>query len=485
MSDVVNPLEKVVREAQAQGPVAEPSSLLGALASLENPIAGLADGDQTTSLIEAIHNEFPIIRNARRTRDALDPSDTSQWASLIRWFLLELRQWQYAQDPRLHKLTAIFLVAQASDWDNRLWSLVPEEFANNPELIQCLKALIKTFQVSTTVPASSAPIWEREVAEKFKVADAAGDWVEITIGLKSFEHRLLPQSLLVQSIRCLYRCGTNHLVDALADLRQTIVALQVANALSVDQCLDLSVASDNPYIQFASMHRTFSGRQQKLSPSEQQLATTLLLKVASDGPRWRAWMRVFNAYPVRYPSLQVPLGHALAEVPEAAIESYVNEVVLLVKPALLDPGRQIVADCLRAFRAKADPQRRNLLWSRVYHRWSTWNFGQANSNPHLFLIACSDFDYGVVAFACECMKDINRTKTINDIREELQTLDDKWYASATDILTAWNRLVSRFQPYAHASQVVASGEDWLNEANPYLPFDPSKNEYLMMKYKLT
>lgn len=365
---------------------------------------------------------------------------------------------------------------------NQLWSLVSEEIANNPQLVQCLKALIKTFQVSTTIPAS-APIWEREVADNFKVADAAGDWVEVINWLRFFEDRLLPQCLLVQSIRCLYTCGINHLVDALVDLRQTIPALQIAKALSINQCLGLSVASDNPYIQFASMLRTFSKRQQKLSPTERQLATTLLLKVASDGPRWLAWMRVFNAYPVRYPAVQVPLGHALAQVPDLEVENYVNEVVLSPKLGLKDEARRITTECLSAFRAIASAERKTLLWSRVYDRWLTWNFRQPNSNLHLFWIVCSDFDYGVVAYACECLNEADRTKAVDDIREELAHLDEKWHASATDILTAWNKLLSKFQPYAHASQVITNSGDWLNEVNPYLPWDPSTNGYLMMKYR--
>jgi hypothetical protein len=92
MSDAVHALGEVVREAKLQGPVAEPAALLRVLAPLEKPITGLTDVDQTINLIEAVHSEFPVIRNARHTRDSLDRSDASKWASLIRWFLSELRQ---------------------------------------------------------------------------------------------------------------------------------------------------------------------------------------------------------------------------------------------------------------------------------------------------------------------------------------------------------------------------------------------------------
>lgn len=90
----------------------------------------------------------------------------------------------------------------------------------------------------------------------------------------------------------------------------------------------------------------------------------------------------------------------------------------------------------------------------------------------------------MVAFACECMSDDDRTKVMNTVRSELQVLEDRWHASVTDIVTAWNRLLSQFQPYAHASHAIITGEDWLLETKTCLPFDPSTDEYLVMKYKM-
>ena len=91
--------------------------------------------------------------------------------------------------------------------------------------------------------------------------------------------------------------------------------------------------------------------------------SALLLKVANDAPRWIAWMRVFNGYPVRYPVLQMPLGHALADMPQAAVEAYVDAIVLNVKATRPDPNRQSVAACLRAFRTKATVARQS-GWKR-------------------------------------------------------------------------------------------------------------------------
>ena len=41
--------------------------------------------------------------------------------------------------------------------------------------------------------------------------------------------------------------------------------------------------------------------------------------------------------------------------------------------------------------------------------------------------------------------------------------DGDWHPSLTDIITNWNRLLSRLHPYALASAVAKNGEDWLTE----------------------
>jgi hypothetical protein len=96
----------------------------------------------------------------------------------------------------------------------------------------------------------------------------------------------------------------------------------------------------------------------------------------------------------------------------------------------------------------------------------------------------SDLDYAVVAYACECMDEVARNSAMNSIRAELQTLENLWHASFTDILTCWNRLLSQFQPYAHATFIADTGQDWLPETRTYFAFDPVANAYMQLMYRV-
>jgi hypothetical protein len=224
-------------------------------------------------------------------------------------------------------------------------------------------------------------------------------------------------------------------------------------------------------------------RIRQLADNDQYLLTELLLKVANDSARWAAWMQVFNAYPVRYPALQAPLGRALAKARDAAIDSYVRSIWLHAKQPQPDPGRRSVAECLREFCINASPERHATLWTLAHKRWLDWCFNKADPNQHVLGINWCDLDYALVAYATECMDEATRNQTMESIRAELLTLEHHWHESFTDILTSWNRLLSQFQPYAHATFVAKNGGDWLPETKTYLPFEPSQNDYLMMMYR--
>jgi hypothetical protein len=269
---------------------------------------------------------------------------------------------------------------------------------------------------------------------------------------------------------------------------QTVIALQIARALRVDQCLAVAVRSRNPYVEFAAVHQTVSGRPalSELAPGDQHALTTVLLKIAADEPRWRAWMSVFNTFPVQRPALQAPLGVALAQAPDTAIDPYVNAIMLFpksVKQSPPDPNRRCIASCLREFRARAATDRRALLWTKAYDRWRTWDFDRANAQTHLVEICRSDLDYAIVGFASECLDDVGRAGMFRELFERLRTFENIWHASISDCLSEFRRIMSTYQPFAQATHALQSGDDWLTETKVHFPFVPSESEYLMMRYQ--
>jgi hypothetical protein len=490
-------LAKALRDAAQDGEVVAPSELIAAIAKLEKPLQVLQDSDEAQGVFEAFDKEFGFIRfsfmnNSAIPKTEIQPADQIRYASLLRWLIRELRTLRQADDERHDKIVAAFIVAQMCDSNSGLWDLLPNEIGENVDLLDYLKGLIASFAIAFNArPGAQVPIWEGEAVEAFKRADTEGDWAAVIWGWEQFRYQLFfANTLQMQSVRLLYRYSFARLIEGSSNLRQTPVAMQLAGVLTVEQRLRLAIGSDNPHVQIAAMYRTLTDdrRPQSFTDSNSTLLIELLLKVANDTSRWAAWMKIFAGYP----AINSPLGQALAKVPDSAIDGYINSIRLYPKliqplqPALApDTGRRSVAECLQEFRANATPDRRKALWTCAHGRWLQWDFNLADSNQHLTAISRSDLDYALVGYASECMDETEREAALNSILAKVQTLEHHWHASLTDILSGWYRLLSQFQPYGHACNIVANGEDWLAEVRVYFPFEPSQNRYLMMMYNMT
>lgn len=487
MSGRAYSISEIVKEAGRAGPESEPAQLLKLLAGLDNPVLSISDPNQVLHFLVSLYDEFPHLRAVETSDRPIQSSERSELSALLRWLIRELRHCGHSADARGVRFAGCFIVAQAFDHNKQLWPLLPEDLGNNQKLCDALKGFIGSFSIThSSRNPDECPIWETEALERFKLADARGDWREIAESWQPFRLLMNDGLLQRQAVRCLFRCGTRHLVEATVELRQTAVAMQIASVLNTNQRLELAVACTNRYMQFACIYQTLCGQESKerLSTQEEGLLTQLLINVAADDQQWCAWMQVFNKYPVRYPALQKSLGDALAQISEVAIEAYVNSIPLRRLPANPDAGRDCVAKCLRTFRGSASSKCRVMLWTRAHDRWIKWNFDQADPAVNLTSVNWSELDYALVGFACEVMDDVTRTTAMDKVCHELQELDHVWHVSETHARSAWNRLFSQYQPYAHAFQCLTAGRDWLVEDRIYWPFDPEKEKYLAIKYSI-
>jgi hypothetical protein len=482
-------LAEAAREALHAGEVATPTKLIALMAGLDHPLQALLDMYKSHDLFAAFDQDFGFIRfsftNFALVPDAQIQVNRPRYAALLRWLISELRQWRRAEDLRFAKLVAAIVAAQVCDIGNALWALLPDDIADNTDLVGSLKALFASFDVTFTPQEGAAPpIWETEAVEAFRRADAGGDWTTIIRLWRQFPPNFA-NALETETMRFLHRYDRSNLVASLANLRKTTVAMRIAEVFAAEERLALAIASDNPRFQLASAYRTLvDGRGvtlQHLSDEDASRLTELLIKVADDDSRWSAWMMAL----VRYPAMQKPLGHALARVPTAALDGYVNSFSpLLPKSNNVEEGRRNITESMRVFHASAAPERRVALWTIAYKRWLAWAFNAADLNQHLTAINWSDLDYAIVGYALECLDEAARVEAIIALCREMERLEYRWHASHTDMLMVWYRLLSQLQPYAHASTVAKTGGDWLPQFGFSLPPVLLQDKYLAVMYNM-
>jgi hypothetical protein len=474
-------LSFVLIEAKKFGDELAPTELLNTLLKHSEPINALSNMDQCNEIFEALRIQFGFLDFISETNQHLSTEENNKLVALLRWLIREFQDWQKEGDNSYHKLTALFVVSQYyCDLDNTFWSQFPAELENNLRLINALEELIGKYSINFTARSSeTVPIWEKEAVDKFQQANSQGDWLCLADMWQQFEDVVVPSIFCEQTIQCQYQFGFDSLIKASSGIQHIVTAVQITKTLTIIQRLKLALASDNPYIQFASVYQTVSHRYEKkhLTNEEQQLLTQLLVKIAKDESLWVQWMKVFNRYPLRYPEMQVPLGQALAIAPYPAIKEYVNAIGI---STISHNSRLHVSECLRSFRSISELERQNYLWELAYHRWSEWQFEEADLDKCLFEVAFSELDYAVVGYIVNCMTESERDEVINAIYDKLDGLQNIWFTSHTDYQTEFNRLLSRLQPYLYARSMNNTSEDWLLIEKQYYPFDPKENRYVVM-----
>jgi hypothetical protein len=486
MEEAVNTEELVawaLGEAGTLGAEFEPTDLLTTVSKDADPLTALGT-EQANAYFECASETFGFLDAHRTTKKPPTPDEKVRLVGLMRWLVRQLTAWRSADDPKRHRLAAFMVLARYCELNGAFWQNIPNSAGLNVELMRELSGRLAGLKVDIASDGrSSRPISDKEVVEGFRKADAEGKWVELAARWHQLGG-LMPGNVLVsQAVKCLQRFDPNELAKAVSGMRGTVLTMQVVAPLTIAEGLALAIESRNPYVEFAAALRALPPKPsaEATEPTVQQLVAQLLCAVAGDGARWAQWMDGFNRYPLRYPTLQSPLGIALAAVPEVALEAYVDSIALNTGAG---EDRKLVAECLRAFHSSASAVRREKLWRLAHKRWSNWNFGRGDPAHKLTQIGYSQLDYAIVGYAVECLDPVERAEIDRRLMGELSSLPDKWHASYVDFVSESFRLLSLRQPYAHAA-IIKPGDDWLRAGSYLLPFDPKIRRYEAMQYGLS
>ncbi len=485
MMEPPDPVTVALAEAVTAGPEFVPVDLLDVVHTESDPIAALHDRDRANAIFAPMQRDLGFLPTGRVTRKPPSREEQDRLTGLVRWMIREFNDWTPAIDPQGRRLAALFTATVYCNRNGSFWPGFALRIRVNPTLVGELERRLGAFQFSISASGlGPTPISDAETIDRFNAADAAGDWVTIASDWPRLGDNLLlfPDAFVSQAVRYLHEFARDALGRALDRVRRTPPMMVLLSSLSVAESFTLAVASMNPYVRFGSVFRLFQQRRRHrtaMSPDEENLLAQLFIAVAANPTEWGQWMHALNRYPVRHPEIQKPLGRALAQGPDTALEPYVHAINLTT----LGTGRDAISDCLRAFRAEAPPSHRRTLWSLAHERWARWNFAAAQNPEHLSKVSRCELDYAVVGYAVECMDFQERSRKYASLTAELLSLPTKWHASVTEFTSAANRILSVLQPYAFAGQ-IGPDEDWLIPQNSLmLPFDPQNDRYSTMLYK--
>lgn len=464
-------VSSLLQDSKADGPHSEPAKLLRRMQNLPNPLQSMGGPDYAATILGSLAEEFSFVTLGLTVPEQLTVEHRERWVELLRWFWQGLESWKASTDPYYYQLAALLAVADYCDFRATEWAAMPDSVGDNSGLMDKLVELHGRFVSSFAAPAGARePLWERETVERFVLAEKQNDWLTVSELWHAFENSIYVNSFQTQLVKCLCRFDSHRLLAAFEGVDSFGTAFVSAATLTVRDRLKVSASIGNAKVRFAGVFSVFHAwpRIHALDEDEQSLLTSAILAATADQPEWTNWMAAFNRFPLRYPLMQTALGRALAECSDERLKAYVESVHLFAGRA---GSRDAVGACLHAFAAAASPDRRRLMWTLAFERWSAWNFG-VKENQNMFNIAWSDFDYAIVAYCLECLDEEARRKEEHVIVQGIRTVEDRWHRSFTDFVTEWNRLLSILQPYAHANNVLENGISHLSSGH-YSISDPS------------
>jgi hypothetical protein len=276
-------------------------------------------------------------------------------------------------------------------------------------------------------------------------------------------------------IHCLWQWAPTQLVTFTNQVNDIPTALFVLTILQPGDALELAQKSTSARVRFAAVLLPIRSTAVRLSPEGQTLLTRILAQVAQDANEWDGWMHAFNRFPARYPELQIPLGRALAMASEDRITSYVNSHSV---DFAYDQAREAVSNCLRTFAEQADVSQRMWLWRLAFERWEAWVPIATNAGDELTQIAPCVLDYAVCGFVIEGMRPDAVDAEVKSVTASIKSIPDEWHASHVKLTTRTCRLLSRFQPFAHAAAKVGIVQRDFMPSVTYSPIDKEQDQYL-------
>ncbi len=456
MSDYEQVLLLAIDQARGCGKRVSPEQLIRHVAELCNPFAAINDFDTMNRLFAIFREEFEPILHLQNVGTFTAEAEIEQLVGLLRWLRIELGQFD-AQEPSEQQVVTYLVITAFLDHRRTLWCELPLRKSRCKGLFEVLTRVIKKAKTNVIASRSPIPVWEQEAVDAFQAADADGDFVKIDELWPSFRTAFQPNLLLRQAVLCLAFHDFPRLIEATNSVKQTAVAMWIADALPSALRFRLSLESTSRWIIFVSLYFTMRDQRRPhggFRPTAEHLLVSMLMRMAKDDRVWMQTMTVYNSYPLRYPALQRALGITLARMSPSSCEEYANAI----KTDTANSRRE-VAVCLRTFQTWAWIEQRRTLLGRCYQRWGELMNTKPSYDHHHFDVFFTNLDYAVVAYLREFVGPEKILAEIEKILMEIVKLTSSWYANESDCHTTFYILLSRLQPYFQAIQANVSGKD--------------------------
>ncbi|CZY54582.1 hypothetical protein [Enterobacter hormaechei] len=294
-------------------------------------------------------------------------------------------------------------------------------------------------------------------------------------------YKLFLNHYIKSSVDFLYYNCREMLIDALNRHRDVPVLWGVFDYLGEDKALDLAISTNSACINFYTIASIFPFNRIRKEKINKDRISELLLNVFVNLELSGHFMKIFNTFPSRYPTLQQPLGKALASIKsEGLMTLYFNSISLHLYELNSDNGgRKAVSECMSEFSLYAEQSFRMSTWKIAYELWREWFQIKELKAEFLNEIKVCDIDYAITMYYLECCTKEEREAIMLDIINEMKGFSSRWYSTSSAMTSFWYTKLCVLQPVSHAENIAYDVHLPIAMlGRTYMPICFQENEYI-------
>lgn len=409
-------------------------------------------------------DEFPFLLDMIASGAPPDDAASAAWEAAVRWLLRALHNWNSSEADSLNKLRALLGSVTALDANLAGLSSVAAQTASS-QLTAGLQRLIESTDAGLRFNDRRFP----EFRQQIDSLASSGNLERL--GFMVPHMNFFPTPDFRAAVVFIYNADPAALARLIEKRNDVLFSLMICSTLET-QAVALATRVNNHIFKFVSVANFWQDHSADQLQSSHSTLQVLLLQVAQSATNWAAWMRAL----FKYPGNNSPLDSALSTVLQQLSQKHWLAFFQALSLGYSHRAAAPVANIIIPFTNSASSGEKTLIWAAAYQVWFDWNYGQHESNSAMFAPATCALDFPVAMYYAslpsnECLAEES------SLLEAIETVEQKWFNSVTDLITERNRLKSRLRLVQHGIE-LANGS---HQALPP-PIQPDADIYGRTRY---
>lgn len=395
-----------------------------------------------------------------------DAATSAAWEAAIRWLLTALRSWDANVGNSLNKLRAMLGAITALDANLAGLSGVATQVAST-KLIAGLRHLIESADVGPGFNERQFP----ELRQQIESLASSGNLERL--------RQMVPHMnfFLSHDFRAavvfMYNADSAELAAIIERRNDVLFSLMICSALDT-QSIVLASKVNNLVFKFVCVANFWQERSASPIQSIQSTLQVLLLQVAQTSTAdWAAWMQALFKLPGNNSTLDAALAVVFQQLSQDHWKAFFKALSLNYSHRAAVP----VANILIPFANSINADEKTLMWTTAHEVWSDWSYGLHERDHAMFAPVACALDFPVAMHFASLPSDVRSAEEAN-LLEAIETVEQQWFNSLTELVTERNRLKSRLR-------LVRQGSALANGINQPLPppIQPDADPYAQIRYR--